>query len=83
MNCTGHITCDKLYRTVQELGSFLESARKARRLNSHVFSMLRARFPQEDKLAAMVKQSGTVVPRIRFPSTPSAFDTLPAKGTIT
>ncbi|CAM6128500.1 unnamed protein product [Calypogeia fissa] len=65
-----------------ELAGFLESARKARRLNSHVFSMLRARFPHEDKLAAMVKQSGTVVPRIRYPSTPSAFDTLPAKGSM-
>ncbi|CAM6089472.1 unnamed protein product [Calypogeia fissa] len=63
-----------------ELLSFLESAIKVRRLNGHVFSMLRARFPHEDKLAAMVKQSGTIVHRIRYPSTPSAFDTLPAKG---
>ncbi|BBN10047.1 hypothetical protein Mp_5g00460 [Marchantia polymorpha subsp. ruderalis] len=85
VNPGAHSIPDKISKTYNisaELVRFLESARKARRLNSHVFTMLRARFPHEDKLAALVKQSGTVVHRIKYPSTPSAFDTLPAKGNV-
>ncbi|KAL2641399.1 hypothetical protein R1flu_008986 [Riccia fluitans] len=85
VNPGAHSIPDKISKTYNisaELVRFLESARKARRLNSHVFTMLRARFPHEEKLAALVKQSGTVVHRIKYPSTPSAFDTLPAKGSM-
>eukprot|EP00249_Psilotum_nudum_P020261 c27628_g3_i1 orf=83-4003(+) len=64
----------------QEVETFLENAKKARRINSHVFSMLKARCPLEEKPACMIKQSGSMVPRIKYPMTPSAFKTLPHKA---
>lgn len=64
----------------QDVTTLLENAKKARRLNSQVFSVLRARSPNEEKAACLVKQSGTVVHRIKYPVTPSAFDNLPLKG---
>lgn len=54
--------------------------KKARRLNSHVFSMLKARCPLEDKQACAIKQSGAPLHRIKFENTVSAFETLPQKG---
>jgi cytoplasmic FMR1 interacting protein len=60
-----------------EVTAFLENARRARRLNSHVFSLLRARAPQEDKLASMIKPNGTLVHRIKYSVTPSVYITLP------
>ncbi|KAL4323779.1 hypothetical protein GQ457_11G006610 [Hibiscus cannabinus] len=59
----------------------LEAMKKARRLNNHVFSMLKARCPLEDKTACAIKQSGAPLPRIKFENTVSAFETLPQKGT--
>ncbi|KAE8713279.1 putative leucine-rich repeat transmembrane protein kinase [Hibiscus syriacus] len=59
----------------------LEPMKKARRLNNHVFSMLKARCPLEDKTACAIKQSGAPLPRIKFENTVSAFETLPQKGT--
>ncbi|PPS14422.1 hypothetical protein GOBAR_AA06154 [Gossypium barbadense] len=61
--------------------SMLEAMKKARRLNNHVFSMLKARCPLEDKMACAIKQSGAPLPRIKFENTVSAFETLPQKGT--
>ncbi|CAN8255346.1 unnamed protein product [Cochlearia groenlandica] len=43
----------------------LEGIKKARRLNNHVFSMLKARCPLEDKTACAIKQSGAPLPRVR------------------
>ncbi|KAF3504353.1 hypothetical protein F2Q69_00044574 [Brassica cretica] len=45
----------------------LEGMEKARRLNNHnhVFSMLKARCPLEDKTACDIKQSGALLPRVR------------------
>ncbi|KAH9326416.1 hypothetical protein KI387_006594, partial [Taxus chinensis] len=63
----------------QDLETFLENAKKARRLNNHVFSMLKARSPLEDKMACAIKQSGAPVPRIKYSNTLSAFETLPQK----
>jgi cytoplasmic FMR1 interacting protein len=60
----------------------LEGMKKARRLNNHVFSMLKARCPLEDKTACAIKQSGAPLPRVRFENTVSAFETLPQKGTV-
>lgn len=54
--------------------------KKARRLNNHVFSMLKARCPLEDKQACAIKQSGAPLHRIKFDNTVSAFETLPQKG---
>jgi cytoplasmic FMR1 interacting protein len=54
--------------------------KKARRLNNHVFSMLKARCPLEDKIACAIKQSGAPLHRIKFENTVSAFETLPQKG---
>ncbi|XWS58454.1 hypothetical protein CRYUN_Cryun08bG0035100 [Craigia yunnanensis] len=59
----------------------LEAMKKARRLNNHVFSMLKARCPLEDKTACAIKQSGAPLHRIKFENTVSAFETLPLKGT--
>jgi cytoplasmic FMR1 interacting protein len=61
---------------LQEVTAFLDNAKKARRLNSHVFSLLRARAPHEDKLASMITQTGSVVHRIKYPITPSFYLTL-------
>lgn len=61
--------------------SMLEAMKKARRLNNHVFSMLKAHCPLEDKMACAIKQSGAPLPRIKFENTVSAFETLPQKGT--
>ncbi|XP_031282601.1 protein PIR [Pistacia vera] len=58
----------------------LEAMKKARRLNNHVFSMLKARCPLEDKVACAIKQSGAPLHRIKFENTVSAFETLPQKG---
>ncbi|KAL3638793.1 hypothetical protein CASFOL_016700 [Castilleja foliolosa] len=58
----------------------LEAMKKARRLNNHVFSMLKARCPLEDKQACAIKQSGALLHRIKFENTVSAFETLPQKG---
>ncbi|MBA0632204.1 hypothetical protein Godav_000996, partial [Gossypium davidsonii] len=59
--------------------SMLEAMKKVRRLNNHVFSMLKARCPLEDKMACAIKQSGAPLPRIKFENTVSAFETLPQK----
>ncbi|MED6156208.1 hypothetical protein PIB30_012484 [Stylosanthes scabra] len=58
----------------------LEAMKKARRLNNHVFSMLKARCPLEEKTACAIKQSGAPLHRIKFENTVSAFETLPQKG---
>ncbi|KAF9611083.1 hypothetical protein IFM89_026967 [Coptis chinensis] len=60
--------------------NLLEVMKKERRLNNHVFSMLRARCPLEDKTACAIKQSGAPLHRIKFENTVSAFETLPQKG---
>ncbi|KAJ6854788.1 hypothetical protein NC651_039675 [Populus alba x Populus x berolinensis] len=60
--------------------TLLEAMKKARRLNNHVFSMLKARCPLEDKIACAIKQSGAPLHRIKFQNTVSAFETLPQKG---
>lgn len=64
---------------LQGYESLLEAMRKARRLNNHVFSMLRARCPLEDKVACAIKQSGAPQHRVTFANTLSAFETLPQK----
>ncbi|KAJ8432034.1 hypothetical protein Cgig2_026737 [Carnegiea gigantea] len=66
--------------TVQGWEPLLEAMKKSRRLNNHVFSMLKARCPLEDKVACAIKQSGTPLHRIKFENTVSAFETLPQKG---
>lgn len=60
--------------------ALLEAMKKARRLNNHVFSMLKARCPLEDKTACAIKQSGAPLHKIRFENTVSAFETLPQRG---
>ncbi|XP_010549637.1 PREDICTED: protein PIR [Tarenaya hassleriana] len=67
---------------VQGWEALLEAMKKARRLNNHVFSMLKARCPLEDKTACAIKQSGAPLHRVRFDNTVSAFETLPQKGTV-
>lgn len=57
----------------------LEAMKKARRLNNHVFSMLRARCPLEDKIACAIKPSGAPLHRMKFSNTVSAFETLPQR----
>ncbi|KAG5056233.1 hypothetical protein JHK85_008743 [Glycine max] len=61
--------------------ALLEAMKKARRLNNHVFSMLKARCPLEEKTACAIKQSGAPIHRIKFDNTVSAFETLPQKDT--
>ncbi|VFQ87434.1 unnamed protein product [Cuscuta campestris] len=65
---------------VQGLDSLMEAMKKARRLNSHVFSMLKARCPLEDKQACAIKPSGAPLHRVKYENTVSAFETLPQKG---
>ncbi|CAI0385291.1 unnamed protein product [Linum tenue] len=65
---------------LQGWDSLLEAMKKARRLNNHVFSMLKARCPLEDKTACAIKQSGAPLHRVKFENTVSAFETLPQKG---
>ncbi|VFQ78892.1 unnamed protein product [Cuscuta campestris] len=65
---------------VQGLDSLMEAMKKARRLNSHVFSMLKARCPLEDKQACAIKPSGAPLHRFKYENTVSAFETLPQKG---
>ncbi|KAI5667752.1 hypothetical protein M9H77_17605 [Catharanthus roseus] len=65
---------------VQVLEVLLEAMKKARRLNNHVLSMLKARCPLEDKQACAIKQSGAPLHRIKFENTVSAFETLPQKA---
>ncbi|KAJ7973579.1 protein PIR [Quillaja saponaria] len=60
--------------------ALLEATKKARRLNNHVFSMLKVRCPLEEKTACAIKQSGAPLHRIKFENTVSAFETLPQKG---
>lgn len=67
-------------RSVQGWEPLLEAMKKSRRLNNHVFSMLKARCPLEDKVACAIKQSGTPLHRVKFENTVSAFETLPQKG---
>lgn len=64
----------------QDLETFLDNAKKSRRLNNHVFSMLKARSPLEDKRACAIKQSGAPVLRMKYSNTLSAFETLPQKA---
>ncbi|WVY92685.1 hypothetical protein V8G54_031773 [Vigna mungo] len=66
--------------SVQGWEALLEAMKKARRLNNHVFSMLKARCPLEEKTACAIKQSGAPIHRIKFDNTVSAFETLPQKG---
>uniref|UniRef100_A0A803KNN6 CYRIA/CYRIB Rac1 binding domain-containing protein n=1 Tax=Chenopodium quinoa TaxID=63459 RepID=A0A803KNN6_CHEQI len=66
---------------IQGWEPLIEAMKKARRLNNHVFSMLKARCPLEDKVACAIKQSGTPLHRIKFENTVSAFETLPQKST--
>ncbi|KAL6660319.1 hypothetical protein ACP70R_002441 [Stipagrostis hirtigluma subsp. patula] len=66
---------------LQGYEGILEAMRKARRLNNHVFSMLRARCPLEDKIACAIKPSGAPLHRMKFVNTVSAFETLPQRGT--
>jgi cytoplasmic FMR1 interacting protein len=65
---------------VQEVAAFLENGKKARRLNSHVFSLLRAQSPHMDKLASMIKQNGTVLQHFKLPVTPSLLSRLALRG---
>ncbi|XP_068666012.1 protein PIR [Aristolochia californica] len=65
---------------VQGWDNLLEAMKKARRLNNHVFSMLKARCPLEDKIACAIKQNGAPLHRVRYENTVSAFETLPQKG---
>ncbi|XP_077250894.1 transcription activator [Tasmannia lanceolata] len=65
---------------VQGWEKLVEAMKKARRLNNHVFSMLRARCPLEDKVACAIKQSGAPLHRVKYENTVSAFETLPQKG---
>lgn len=71
-----------VYPYLDEKGfeGLLEAMKKARRLNNHVFSMLKARCPLEDKQACAIKQSGAPMHRVKFENTVSAFETLPQKG---
>ncbi|CAA0827876.1 Protein PIR [Striga hermonthica] len=77
----GTSSAHKNYHASVGLESLLEAMKKARRLNNHVFSMLKARCPLEDKQACAIKQSGAPLHRIKFENTVSAFETLPQKGT--
>jgi cytoplasmic FMR1 interacting protein len=72
----------KIAYHVREKGyeGILEAMRKARRLNNHVFSMLRARCPLEDKIACAIKPSGAPLHRMKFSNTVSAFETLPQRA---
>ncbi|XP_006854249.2 protein PIR [Amborella trichopoda] len=62
--------------------NLIEGAKKVRRLNNHVFSMLKARCPFEDKTACAIKPSGAPLPRVKYENTVSAFETLPQKAKI-
>ncbi|KAI8032617.1 Protein PIR [Camellia lanceoleosa] len=70
----------KYAHSVQGWEALLEAMKKARRLNNHVFSMLKARCPLEDKQACAIKQSGAPLHRIKFENTVSAFETRQQKG---
>lgn len=72
--------CNCIFYSKQGWECLLEAMKKARRLNNHVFSMLKARCPLEDKVACAIKQSGAPLHRIKFENTVSAFETLPQKG---
>ncbi|RRT72068.1 hypothetical protein B296_00029689 [Ensete ventricosum] len=71
----------KINNYSQGYENLLEAMKKSRRLNNHVFCILRARCPLEDKAACAIKQSGAPLHRVRFLNTVSAFETLPQKGT--
>lgn len=59
-----------------EVAAFLDNSKKARRLNNHVFSLLRARSPHADKLASMIKQNGSVYHLFKYPIIPSILASL-------
>lgn len=61
--------------------NLLEAMKRARRLNNHIFSMLKAHCPLEDKIACAIKQSGAPLHRVKFSNTVSAFETLPQRAT--
>jgi hypothetical protein len=65
---------------VQEVAAFLDNGKKARRLNNHVFSLLRARSPHADKLASMIKQNGSVLHLFKYPIIPSILASLALRG---
>ncbi len=65
---------------VQEVAAFLDNSKKARRLNNHVFSLLRARSPHADKLASMIKQNGSVYHLFKYPIIPSILASLALRG---
>ncbi len=65
---------------VQEVAAFLDNSKKARRLNNHVFSLLRARSPHADKLASMIKQNGSVLHLFKYPIIPSILASLALRG---
>jgi hypothetical protein len=89
--CHGHYCClNKTHKInyfnkrvcdlVQEVAAFLDNSKKARRLNNHVFSLLRARSPHADKLASMIKQNGSVVHLFKYPIIPSILASLALRG---
>lgn len=78
--CIIYAVIDCIYFIQQGWEALLEAMKKARRLNNHVFSMLKARCPLEEKTACAIKQSGAPLHRIKFENTVSAFETLPQKG---
>lgn len=78
--CRSFFVCLWLIMVEKGWDTLLEAMKKARRLNNHVFSMLKARCPLEDKTACAIKQSGAPLHRIKFENTVSAFETLPQKG---
>jgi hypothetical protein len=67
---------------VQEVAAFLDNGKKARRLNNHVFSLLRARSPHADKLASMIKQNGSVLHLFKYPIIPSILASLALRDTV-
>ncbi|XP_078441899.1 transcription activator [Wolffia australiana] len=74
-----HSDRGKAPSAIQVKEELLEAMRKARRLNNHVFSTLRARCPLEDKIACAIKQSGAPLQRVKFANAVSSFETLPLK----
>ncbi|XP_050937293.1 protein PIR isoform X1 [Cucumis melo] len=76
------VQAHKSSQYMQGWESLIEAMKKARRLNNHVFSMLKARCPLEDKTACAIKQSGAPLHRVKFENTVSAFETLPQKGAV-
>ncbi|CAM6019075.1 unnamed protein product [Sphagnum balticum] len=65
-----------------EVAAFLDNSKKARRLNNHVFSLLRARSPHADKLASMIKQNGSVLHLFKYPIIPSILASLALRDAV-